>query len=828
MRAVTFEEISVIELKKRFEKPPKNTLFITGLLVPGLIIFIITILIPIVAGIFISFTNSQAAIGFFGDRLTIINYYELLTFGNFNTRNFWQFTYQTLFFSVVSLILEFILGLMFALILNKKFRGRGIARATLLIPWAIPTVASATIFRFEIFNTADEYGLINSLIGLFGGAPVDFFGSLAPTLFNLPVLVPYSPYVTEIPITMTMFTAIIIDVWKTTPFITLLILAALQIVPQDLYKAGDVAGATGWQKFRYITLPLIKPGLGVALIFRMMQALRVYDAIIIFNDSSVDSMTSYSVLLWLNGDYGLASAVTVMLLLFIVLFAFLIILLTRTERTKISKPPSRARRTLRKLLKTVGLFFRGERDQMEELIKIDSENTNDTTIKEKKLDLAELTGQEIKLEPISESKVKGYIRKRRFKRSVFIFLAVFMCLFCAAPFVWIVIRSFRDPYITQTQFEIIPIHPSFRAYEVIFMSSEVYGITFEQALLNGFILSGLTVLVVIVVGSFIAYAIAKFNFKGKRALNGFTFSMNSLPPLIIIIPFFIQTIAISDFLSGNRILLSYLGIIIGIAFAFVLIVFFIMKKSIRKGIFIVALSILFIGVASIYLYLTFAPVIFATEESRISTGFFILIIGGIFLGIEFCTLVINKILKRRINWKIFGFSCVVIFFISYVLADFIITTGDPFNLLDNKYGLVLPYSAFNIPLAVFILVAFFREIPAELWSAAKVDGASNFQIFRKIILPLTIPGIFTCAILVFIASWNELLFAQIFLTSPVNQTVPRTILRYVRNPQSLTAPWDTDIALMAATSLATIPLIIVVLIFQRKIISGLTRGAVKG
>ena len=131
-------------------------------------------------------------------------------------------------------------------------------------------------------------------------------------------------------------------------------------------------------------------------------------------------------------------------------------------------------------------------------------------------------------------------------------------------------------------------------------------------------------------------------------------------------------------------------------------------------------------------------------------------------------------------------------------------------------------------LAVFVLTAFFNEIPEELWGAAKVDGASNFQIFRKVILPLTIPGIFTCAILVFIAAWNELLFAQIFLSSDVNHTIPRAILRFVFNDLSLQAPWDTGIVLLAATSLATVPLVIVVLIFQKKIISGLTRGAVKG
>ena len=120
-------------------------------------------------------------------------------------------------------------------------------------------------------------------------------------------------------------------------------------------------------------------------------------------------------------------------------------------------------------------------------------------------------------------------------------------------------------------------------------------------------------------------------------------------------------------------------------------------------------------------------------------------------------------------------------------------------------------------------------LPEDLWKAAKVDGATNFQIFRKVILPLTIPGIFTCAILVFIASWNELLFDQVFLTgSDSNHTIPLAIYSFGRNPGSITVPWDTDFALMAATSVSTIPLIIVVLIFQKKIVSGLTRGAVKG
>ncbi len=729
------ETVSVekYELVKEFEKPPKDTRFVVSLLIPGIIIFALAILFPIITGIFISFTDASPSTGLFGKYLTLDNYFKLLIQGEFHTRYFWQYTYQTLFFSIFSLSIEFFLGLIFALILNKKFKGRGIARATILIPWAIPTVASATIYRFEIFNTADENGLINSLIVFFGGRPIDFFGPDAEifslgniliiiiivliivlviigalaivrrsikasikkiliivSIILLLALLSFVSFATrgdptslvDLEVTMTMFTSIFIDVWKTTPFITLLILASLQIVPKDLYKAGDIAGASGWQKFRYITWPLIKPGVGIALIFRMMQALRVYDAIVVFNDDSVNSMTSHSVLLWLSGDYGKASAVSVLLLGFIAVFALGITILTRKKkRSKSSKNTS--------FLPNV---------EANDVLKSE---VNPLTGELKKENIINDANFETKIEPISESTVKWYIRKRHIKKGFFIFLAVFMCLFCAGPFIWIVLRSFRDPYIVQTEFELFPKYLSFGAYEVIFQSAEVTGVAFERALLNGLILSGTTVVTVIIVGSFIAYAIAKFDFKFKKGLNSFIFSMNSLPPLIIIIPFYIQIISIAT---------------------------------------------------------------------------------------------------------IFPF----------------------FDLRDNLLGLVLPYAAINLPLAIFILVAFFREIPEDLWKAAKVDGASNFQIFRKIIFPLTIPGIFTSAILVFIASWNELLFAQIFLTDPLNHTVPRAILRYTRNLQSLTATWDTDIALLAATTIATIPLVIVVLIFQKKIVSGLTRGAVKG
>ncbi|SFJ53512.1 carbohydrate ABC transporter permease [Thermoflavimicrobium dichotomicum] len=142
--------------------------------------------------------------------------------------------------------------------------------------------------------------------------------------------------------------------------------------------------------------------------------------------------------------------------------------------------------------------------------------------------------------------------------------------------------------------------------------------------------------------------------------------------------------------------------------------------------------------------------------------------------------------------------------------------------LTNSYlGLIIPYTTFALPLAVWNLTAFYRKIPVELEEAAKVDGASIMQTFRRVILPLALPGTFTTAILVFIAAWNEFLFSLAINTDEQYKTVPVGIALFQGQH---TIPWG-EIA--AASVIVTIPIVIMVLIFQRRIISGITAGAIK-
>ncbi|MBL4937344.1 carbohydrate ABC transporter permease [Clostridium sp. YIM B02515] len=144
------------------------------------------------------------------------------------------------------------------------------------------------------------------------------------------------------------------------------------------------------------------------------------------------------------------------------------------------------------------------------------------------------------------------------------------------------------------------------------------------------------------------------------------------------------------------------------------------------------------------------------------------------------------------------------------------------GLRDTYIGLIIPYTTFALPLAIWNLTTFFKEIPFSLEEAARIDGASPMQTFARIIVPLAAPGTFTTAILVFIAAWNEFLFALTINTKDIRKTVPVAITMF---QGQYTIPWGET---AAATVIVTIPLIILVLLFQKRIVAGLTSGAVKG
>jgi len=175
---------------------------------------------------------------------------------------------NTILFVFISTLFEILFGLIIALIINRQFKGKGLIRAAILVPWAIPTVVSSQMWRF-IFN--DKYGLLNYIL----------FGSET------------SSYVAWLANPATAFIAIVVaDVWKTSSFAALLILAGLQIIPDELYEAARIDGATQWQQFKKITLPLIKPAILIALLFRTMDAFRVFDLVFVMTQGGPADSTN--------------------------------------------------------------------------------------------------------------------------------------------------------------------------------------------------------------------------------------------------------------------------------------------------------------------------------------------------------------------------------------------------------------------------------------------------------------------------------------------------------------------------------------------------------
>ncbi|MEI7057718.1 carbohydrate ABC transporter permease [Nocardioides sp. CCNWLW239] len=146
------------------------------------------------------------------------------------------------------------------------------------------------------------------------------------------------------------------------------------------------------------------------------------------------------------------------------------------------------------------------------------------------------------------------------------------------------------------------------------------------------------------------------------------------------------------------------------------------------------------------------------------------------------------------------------------------------GLYDTWLGLIIPYMSFTLPLAIWTLSAFFREIPWELEQAAQVDGATSWQAFRKVIVPLAAPGVFTAAILTFFFAWNDFVFGISLTSTEAARPIPASLSFFVGSD-----PFNRPVSLIAAGAvIATIPIVIIVLLFQRKIVAGLTSGAVKG
>jgi multiple sugar transport system permease protein len=196
------------------------------------------------------------------------------------------------------------------------------------------------------------------------------------------------------------------------------------------------------------------------------------------------------------------------------------------------------------------------------------------------------------------------------------------------------------------------------------------------------------------------------------------------------------------------------------------------------------------------------------------------------IAVIFASMAAYAVARLRFPGKqlLIGMSLLIAMFPAIALVTPMFNIERAIDLFNTWPGLIIPYVAFGLPLGIYTLSAFFREIPWELEKAAKVDGATPFQAFVKVIAPLAAPGMVTTAILVFMFCWNEFLFAISFTSTIASRTAPASI-EYFSGSSQFTVPTGP---IAAAATVITIPIIIFVVFFQRRIVAGLTSGAVKG
>lgn len=274
------------------------------LIAPTLLVLTIVIVVPVFQSLYQSLHGQPGLdpqTGFVNDTEPFVglrNYADIFTGGG---DRFWNAFLNTTLFGVVTVLLETVLGVIMALIMHKAMAGRGVVRAAILVPWAIPTAVSAILWGW-IFN---QNGVANAILGQhIMWASGDWSAK---------------------------WSIIIADVWKTAPYIGLLTLAGLQVIPEEVYEAAKMDGAGVWKRFTSITLPLVKPALVVAVLFRTLDALRMFDLPYILVGPRKNSVETLSMLVQdeaSNLRYGAAAAYALLLFLyvFIIVFAFIKIL----------------------------------------------------------------------------------------------------------------------------------------------------------------------------------------------------------------------------------------------------------------------------------------------------------------------------------------------------------------------------------------------------------------------------------------------------------------------------------------------------------------------
>lgn len=281
---------------------------------PTLIALALTAGWPLIRTVWLGFTDADLSGTSQAQFIGFENYlarYDGVWAGLLADPQWWRAVGNTLYFASVSVTLEIAVGLVVALVLNTRFPGRALVRAAVLVPWAIPTIVSARMWSWML---NDQFGIVNQGLVQIGALSHPVAWTADPQL--------------------AMGAVILVDVWKTTPFVALLVLAGLTTIPRECYEAARIDGAGAFGRFFYITLPLLRPVLTVTVVFRLLDALRVFDLIYVLtsNSTATLSISAYARQQLVDfQDVGYGSAASTMVFFIVALCIVIYLRLSRSR-----------------------------------------------------------------------------------------------------------------------------------------------------------------------------------------------------------------------------------------------------------------------------------------------------------------------------------------------------------------------------------------------------------------------------------------------------------------------------------------------------------------
>ena len=560
------------------------------MVLPALLAILAMVAYPLAFATFYSFRRILP--GLPGEFIGLENYSRML-----EDPDFAEALKTTLVFTAASGGFSFLAGLGLALLLSKPFFGRGALAATAFLPWVFPPVVVATFGRLALFSGV---GPLSRAAEVFG------FGNGGLLLIDQSVL---------------LSVAVVVDVWRTAPFVALLLLAGLSTIPKDLYEAARVDGASALQRFFSITLPLLKPALMVVLLLRLLDAFRVFDLFRVLGADNLASLSTYVyqdvMLSQINFGLGNAAAVFMFLCAFLASFLFAFVLRAQAS---------------------TGLAHSG-------------------------------------LQRVQDGSGDG----PGYGRSGLVVLGGMLSVLFLAPLAWVFWVS-----VTHAPGGGAVTGPSLLAYPMVLFDTSL-----TTGLANSAIIAGSTAALTLVLACPAAYTLARFGLPYANGLLGIMLAVAFFPPVALLVPLLVQL--------------------------------------------------------------------------------------------------------REIG------------------------------LIGTQLGAIVPDMIFFLPFAIWLLATFFRELPAEVEDAARVDGAGRLRVLTSVVMPLAAPSLFATGVFVFVLAWNELIFASTFTLSEYVRPVTVVLSDLVAE-----ARMGFPGSLAAGSLLAALPPVALFLAFRGRILAGLTGDALGG